>query len=107
MKKTLILPDTIKACHEIIISQARLIEQLQRRAFGGSLKDRAVKYDGPSLFDEYNEEAQLEASAKLEKVSSEIDKETNKRREEAKFHAEKGVNVQKNIIFMDYLYKKK
>lgn len=34
MKKTLILPDTIKACHEIIISQARLIEQLQRRAFG-------------------------------------------------------------------------
>jgi hypothetical protein len=84
MKKALILPDTIQACHEIIISQARLIEQLQRRAFGGSLKDRAVKYEGPSLFDEYNEEAQLEANAKLEKVSGEIDKETNKRREEAK-----------------------
>ena len=50
MKKTLILPDTIPACHELIISQARLIEKLQRRAYGGSLKDRAMKYDGPSLF---------------------------------------------------------
>jgi hypothetical protein len=110
MKKALILPDTIQACHEIIISQARLIEQLQRRAFGGSLKDRAVKYEGPSLFDEYNEEAQLEANAKLEKVSSEIDKETNKRREEAKSHAEKrskrpekyntyGLPVQEKVVY--------
>ena len=59
MKKTLILPDTIEACHEMIISQARLIEQLQRRAVGGSLKDRAVKYEGPSLFSEFDEEARL------------------------------------------------
>lgn len=110
MKKTLILPDTIKACHEIIISQARLIEQLQRRAFGGSLKDRAIKYDGPSLFDEYNEEAQLAAKAELEKVSQEIDKETTKRREEAKSHAEKrskrpekynvyGLPVQEKVVY--------
>ena len=61
MKRTLELPDTIEACHEIIISRARLIEQLQRRAFGGSLKDRAIKYDGPSLFDEVDEKAMLAA----------------------------------------------
>lgn len=87
MKKTLILPDTIKACHEMIISQARLIEQLQRRAFGTSLKDRAVKYDGPSLFDEYNEEAKLAAAKELEKVSREVEKSAQKRREEAKSQA--------------------
>ena len=61
MEKTLTLPDTIEACHEIIISQARLIEQLRRRAFGGSLKDRAVKYEGPSLFDDVDEQAALAA----------------------------------------------
>ncbi len=33
MKQTLELPDTIEACHEIIISRARLIEQLQRPSF--------------------------------------------------------------------------
>ncbi len=27
MKKTLTLPDTIEACHDMVISQARLIEQ--------------------------------------------------------------------------------
>ena len=65
MKKTLILPDTIPACHELIISQARLIEKLQRRAYGGSLKDRAMKYDGPSLFEEYDEQAKLEAAKEM------------------------------------------
>lgn len=84
MKRTLILPDTIEACHEIIISQARLIEQLQRRAFGGSLKDRAVKYEGPSLFAEFDEEAKLAAAKKMEKVSKEVDAEAEKRRAEAK-----------------------
>ena len=34
MEKTLTLPDTIEACHEMIISQARLIEQLKRRGKG-------------------------------------------------------------------------
>lgn len=87
MKKTLILPDTIEACHEMIISQARLIEQLQRRAFGGSLKDRAVKYDGPSLFDEYDEQAKLAAAAAIEKVSKEVDEAAQKRRDEAKAQA--------------------
>ncbi len=73
MKKTLILPDTIEACHEMIISQARLIEQLQRRAFGGSLKDRAVKYEGPSLFSEFDEEARLASAKELEKAAKEIE----------------------------------
>lgn len=62
MEKTLILPDTIEACHELIISQARLIEQLRRHAFGCSLKDRTVKYEGPSLFSELDEEAKLAAA---------------------------------------------
>lgn len=87
MKKTLILPDTIEACHEIIISQARLIEQLQRRAFGGSLKDRAIKYDGPSLFEEYDEQAKLAAAAAIEKISKEVDVAAQKRRDEAKEQA--------------------
>lgn len=84
MKKTLILPDTIEACHQMIISQARLIEQLQRRAFGGSLKDRAVKFEGPSLFEELDEQAKLAAAKELERVSKEVDTTAEKRREEAK-----------------------
>lgn len=84
MKKTLTLPDTIEACHEIIISQARLIEQLQRRAFGSSLKDRAVKYDGPSLFDDVDEQAVLAAKRELEKASKDVDQAAEKRRIEAK-----------------------
>ena len=84
MNKTLILPDTIKACHAMIISMASQIEQLQRRAFGGSLKDRAVKYDGPSLFDEFDEQAQLAAAEELKKAADEVDAAAAKRREEAK-----------------------
>ena len=87
MKKTLILPDTIPACHELIISQARLIEKLQRRAYGGSLKDRAMKYDGPSLFEEYDEQAKLEAAKEMEKVSKEVDEAAEKRRAEARAQA--------------------
>lgn len=96
MKKTLLLPDTIKACHELIISQARLIEQLQRRAFGGSLKDRAVKYDGPSLFEEFDEAAKLAAAKELEKASKEVDTAAEKRRQEAKAQSQgKGKRPQK------------
>lgn len=84
MKQRLILPDTIEACHEIIISQARLIAQLQRRAFGGSLKDRAVKYEGPSLFAELDEQATLAAAKEMEKVSKEVDAAAEKRKAEAK-----------------------
>lgn len=84
MKKTLILPDTIEACHEMIISQARLIEQLQRRAFGGSLKDRAVKYEGPSLFSEFDEEARLASAKALEKTAKEVEAAADKRRAEVR-----------------------
>lgn len=84
MKRTLILPNTIAACHEIIISQARLIDQLQCRAFNRSLKDRAVKYEGPSLFAELDEQAKLAAAKEMEKVSKEVDSAAEKRRNEAK-----------------------
>lgn len=87
MKKTLILPDTIEACHEMIISQARLIEQLQRRAFGGSLKDRAVKYEGPSLFSEFDEEARPASAKALEKVAKEVEAAADKRRAEVREQA--------------------
>lgn len=87
MKETLMLPETIKACHEMIISMAARIEQLERRAFGGSLKDRAVKYDGPSLFEEYDEQAALEAKKKLEKASEEVNQSAEKRRAEARAQA--------------------
>ncbi|MBO4943303.1 MAG: IS66 family transposase [Muribaculaceae bacterium] len=88
MEKTLTLPDTIEACHEMIISQARLIEQLRRRAFGGSLKDRAVRYDGPSLFDEGDEESVLASKKELEKASRDVDEAAEKRRAEAKAQSE-------------------
>ena len=84
MKKTLILPDTIEACHEIIISQARLIEQLQRRAFGTSLKDRAIKFEGPSLFDDIDAEATLAAAKELDKASKEVDAAADRRRQESR-----------------------
>lgn len=84
MKKTLTLPDTIEACHDMVISQARLIEQLQRRAFGGSLKDRAVKYECPSLFDDVDEQTALAAKKELEKASKDVDEAAERRRQEAK-----------------------
>ena len=56
---------------------------MQRRAFGGSLKDRAVKFEGPSLFDEVDEQAVLAAAKELEKASGEVDEAAEKRREEA------------------------
>lgn len=84
MKKTIELPDTLAACHAMIIDMARQIEQLQRRAFGGSLKDRAIKYEGPSLFEEFDEEAKLAAAKKVAKVAEEVDAVAEKRRAEAK-----------------------
>lgn len=90
MEKTLKLPDTIEACHEMIISMARIIERLQRRAFGGSLKDRAVKYEGPSLFAEFDKQAELAAAEKMEKASKEVDAAARKRRAEAKAEAGRG-----------------
>jgi len=83
MKKTLVLPDTIEACHAMIISMARQIEQLQRRSFG-SLKDRAVKYDGPSLFEEFDKEAELAKAEALKKAQQEVDLAAQKRRDQAK-----------------------
>lgn len=63
---------------------ARQIEILQRRAFGRSLKDRAVKYEGPSLFAELDEQAKLAAAKELEKAQKDVDATSQKRREEAK-----------------------
>ena len=83
MKKTVLLPDTIEACHALILQQAALIAQLQARAFCGALKDRAVKYDRPSLFEEYDEEARLAAARELEKATKEVGQAAQKRREEA------------------------
>lgn len=83
MKTTIELPDTIAACHAMIIDMARQIEQLKRRVFG-SLKDRAVKYEGPSLFDGINEEEAKAAALELEKATREVEEEAEKRRAEAK-----------------------
>lgn len=88
MKRTLVLPDTIAACHEMIIQLMQQIEQLKRRSFS-SLKDRAVKYEGPSLFEEFEKEAQLEALKKIEKATREVEAEATRRREAAKSEAKK------------------
>lgn len=94
MKETLILPETIEACHQMIISMAAQIEQLKRRAFGHSLKDRAVQYTGPSLFDEFDKPAELAAAKDMEKAIAEVDKAAEKRRCEVKDQAEKGKRPQ-------------
>lgn len=83
MKKTLVLPDTIEACHEMIIAMAAQIEKLQRRAFS-SLKDRAVKHEGPSLFEEFDKEAEPAAAQSLKKACDEVDQEAKKRRAAAR-----------------------
>ncbi|MCM1297089.1 MAG: IS66 family transposase [Muribaculaceae bacterium] len=83
MKTTLKLPDTLEACHEMIIDMALQIAQLQRRLFG-SLTDRAVKYDEPSLFEEFDKEAQLKAAEKLDKATRQVGAAAEKRRKAAK-----------------------
>lgn len=88
MKRTLVLPDTIAACHEMIIQLVRQIEQLKRRSFS-SLKDRAVMYEGPSLFEEFEKEAQLEALKKVEEATREVEAEAKRRREAAKAEVKK------------------
>lgn len=84
MKETLQLPDTIEACHAMIIELMHRIAQLERRVFGSSLKDRNVKYDEPSLFDDLDQEAQLATAEALDKASKAVDAEAQKRRQEAK-----------------------
>lgn len=84
MKRTYELPDTIEACHEMIISQARLIAQLERRAFSSSLKDRAEEYQGPSLFDEVDGQSIHNAKKELDKAAKDVDEAAEKRRAEAR-----------------------
>ncbi len=83
MKTTLELPDTIEECHAMIISLAQQIAQLRRRSYG-SKKDRAVDFEGPSLFDDFNEQARLEAARALEKATGDVDEAARKRREESR-----------------------
>lgn len=87
MKNEVILPSTIEACHQMIIDLTRQIEALRRRAFGKSLKDRAATYTGPSLFDELDEQAKLEASKELEKAAKEVDQAAERRRQEVRSQA--------------------
>lgn len=90
------LPNTIEECHQIIMSMAREIERLKGRAYGNSLKERAVEYDGPSLFAEMDEQASLAAAKELEKASKEVDAAADKRRAEAKGQAKgKGRRTEK------------
>lgn len=84
MKETTItLPDTLEGCHALIIDLVRRIAQLERRAFS-SLKDRAQNYEGPSLFEEFDKEAELAKSQALEKATKEVTAEAKKRREASK-----------------------
>lgn len=83
MKKPIELPETIEACHAMIIAMAQQIAQLQRRAFS-SLKDRTIKYDGPSLFEEYDKEAELARKKELDKAKEEVDAAARTRREKAR-----------------------
>lgn len=70
--RKLVLPETVEECHAMIINLVRQIESLRQRAFS-SLKDRAVKYDGPSLFEEFDKEDALQRAEALKKAAEEVD----------------------------------
>lgn len=85
MKKdqTIVLPERIDECHEMIKRQAERIAWLEQRLFG-SKKDRAVPYDGPTLFDEFFKQTEAERAKALEQASAEVDAHAAKRRAAAK-----------------------
>lgn len=80
---TFTLPNTLEECHALIKQMAQQIAQLQRRAFS-SMKDRAVPYTGPTLFDEEFKESELARKQALEQATAEVEAAATKRREQAK-----------------------
>ena len=76
--QTIALPSTVDECHKI-----EHIAWLEQRLFG-SKKDRAVPYDGPTLFDDYFKQAEAERAEALEQAAAEVDAHAAKRRAEAK-----------------------
>ncbi|MGN1245950.1 MAG: IS66 family transposase [Muribaculaceae bacterium] len=48
------------------------------------MKDRSVEYDGPSLFAEFDQQAELERAQALEKATKEVEATAEKRRKESK-----------------------
>ena len=56
-EQTIVLPDKIDECHEMIKRQAERMAWLEQRLFG-SKKDRAFPYEGPTLFDDLFKEAE-------------------------------------------------
>ena len=81
--QTIVLPNKIDECHEMIKRQAERIVWLEQRSFG-SKKDRAVAYDGPTLFDDFFKQAEIEHAEALKQASTEVDAHAAKRRESAK-----------------------
>lgn len=81
--QTIALPSTVDECHKMIMRQAEHIAWLEQRLFG-SKKDRAVPYDGPTLFDDYFKQAEAERAEALDQAAAEVDAHAAKRRAEAK-----------------------
>mgnify|MGYP006873044085 CR=1 FL=1 len=81
--RTIVLPDKIEQCHELIKRQAERIAWLEQRLFG-SKKDRSAPYDGPTLFDEYFKLAEKERVEAIKQASAEVEAHAAKRRAAAK-----------------------
>ena len=81
--QTIVLPEKIDECHELIKRQAERIAWLEQRLFG-SKKDRAVPYDGPTLFDDFFKRAEMERAEALKQASAEVDAHAAKRRAAAR-----------------------
>ena len=82
-EQTIVLPDKIDECHEMIKRQAERIAWLEQRLFG-SKKDRAFPYEGPTLFDDLFKEAEKERAEAVRQASAEVDARAAKRRAAAK-----------------------
>ena len=81
--QTIVLPNKVEECHEMIKRQAERIAWLEQRLFG-SKKDRAIPYDGPTLFDDYFKQAEKERAEVIKQASAEVDAHAAKRRASAK-----------------------
>ena len=80
--QTLELPNKIDECHELIKRQAERIAWLEQRLYGSG-KDRAIPYDGPTLFDDYFKQAEQERGEAIKQAIAEVEEHAAERRAEA------------------------
>ena len=81
--QTIVLPDKIDECHEIIKRQAERIAWLEKQLFG-SKRDKSKDNDGPSLFEQEFNEAYDARQLELKKAEQDVQATAERRRCEAR-----------------------